>query len=91
MMSTEKVWPDITDDDLWLAVQADIEAQYPGRFTMEYVRDAFERTCAKYDNYVPLDRFMKKVRMVCLWERPLVPHKILHPEDFQDEETQENS
>lgn len=78
-----KVWPDKEDGDLWETVFKDMEAAYPGRFTVAYVRDAFERTCDKYDDYVPLDRFIKKVRMVCLWERPLVPKEILFPEDSE--------
>ncbi len=80
-MQDEKIWPDTTDDDLWAAARADIEAKYPGRFSEEYIRDAFERTCAKFDDYVPLSRFLKKLRMVCLWERPLVPDEILFPEE----------
>lgn len=84
-MNDEKVWPDITDDDLWAAVKADIFGQYPDRFSEAYVRDAFERTCAKFDDYVLMSRFIKKMRMTCLWERPLVAHEILFPDETPEE------
>ncbi len=80
-MHDAKVWPDKDDTDLWKQVLEDINAQYPDRFTEAYVRDAFERTCAKFDDYVVRDRFIKKVKMVCLWERPLVPREILFPDE----------
>ncbi len=78
------VWPDPSDTDLWEAVRADITHAYPDRFSEAYIRDAFERTCAKYEDYVPRSRFLKKVRMACLWDRPLVPNEILFPDRFPE-------
>lgn len=66
---SDPVYPDIRDDDLWLHVRSDLEMHYEGRFNLDQMRQAFEKTCEAFDDYLPLERFMKRVRVNCVWNR----------------------
>ncbi|AAS97752.1 hypothetical protein [Nitratidesulfovibrio vulgaris] len=66
---TDPVYPDISDDDLWLHILADLDAFYGDRFNLDQKRQAFTKTCEAFDDYVPLERFTKRVRVNCVWNR----------------------
>lgn len=71
MPKSGDVYPSITDDDLWQAVQADIAEHHGDRYTVEEVRRAFEIVCDKLDDYLPQPRFLKKVRVELVWNRSI--------------------
>ena len=66
---TDPVYPDISDDDLWLHILADLDAFYGDRFNLDQKRQAFTKTCEAFDDCVPLERFTKRVRVNCVWNR----------------------
>lgn len=70
MTTAPLVFPDPSDDDLWAAVRADMEARFPGRYPEADVRRAFEAVCAELEDYLPQPALLKKVRMACMWTRP---------------------
>lgn len=73
----DRVFPSISDDDLWLGVYAAISAEYPERALLEHVRGAFEAVCAEHDDYMSFKSLLRKVRLHWLWKRPPVPRGML--------------
>ncbi len=73
----ERVYPGVGDDDLWFCVQTVLAAEYgPERVLMEHARTAFEAVCADLDEALPLNDFLRKVRLRWLWQRPPLPRGV---------------
>lgn len=73
----DRVFPSVSDDDLWLSVQHSIQRAYPERALTEHVRWAFEEVCAELDDYLLFKDFLRKVRLKWLWQRPPAPRGML--------------
>ena len=77
-MSVEHlVFPDKEDIDLLRAVMRAIEEKHPGRFNDAQKVEAFTKTCDQYDDSLPLERFIKRAIINCVWDRPIIDKDIL--------------
>jgi hypothetical protein len=73
----ERIFPSVSDDDLWRGALAFMMEQYPDRALPEHVRQAFEAVCADNDEYMLFKDFLRKVRLFWLWKRPPAPRGML--------------
>ena len=83
-MTIEKVWPDADDGDLFARVSEVIEEQHPGRFAKEHIYASFSAACAEFDEHVAVERIIKKTKVKCVWERPVIPPEVLQRIDDED-------
>ncbi|MFV0420876.1 hypothetical protein [Oleidesulfovibrio sp.] len=71
------VFPDKDDIDLLRKVMQAIEEKHPGRFNDAQKLEAFTKTCERYDDSLPLERFLKRAIINCVWDRPIIDKDIL--------------
>lgn len=74
---SDRVFPSLSDDDLWMSVFISIRDEYPERAIMEHIRQAFERVCGENDDYMLFKDFLRKVKLAWLWKRPPAPRGII--------------
>ena len=72
----DRVFPSVSDDDLWVSVERSIMEQYPERALLEHVRWAYETVCEELDDYLLFQDFLRKVRLKWLWKRPPLPRGV---------------
>ena len=73
----DRIFPSVTDNDLWISVLTAIQREYPERALAGHVRQAFETVCEENDAYMPFKNFLRKVRLIWLWKRPPAPRGML--------------
>lgn len=73
----DRIFPSLSDDDLWISTLAHMRRDYPERVLVEHVRQAFESVCQESDDYMLFKDFLRKVRLQWLWKRPPAPRGML--------------
>lgn len=73
----DRIFPSLSDGDLWNSVLFLIQEAYPDRALPEHVREAFEAVCEESDDYMPFKSFHRKVRVRWLWKRPALPRGVV--------------
>lgn len=72
----DRIFPSLSDEDLWTGVFALLKGAYPERVLPEHARAAFEAICDEHDEYMLFKDFYRKVRLRWLWERPALPRGV---------------
>ncbi len=72
----DRIFPSLSDADLWHSVLALLKEAYPERVLAEHAREAFEAVCDEQDDYMPFKDFYRKVRIRWMWKRPPLPRGV---------------
>lgn len=73
----DRVFPSLSDDDLWTSVYTLLREAYPERVLLEHARWAFEAVCEAHDDYMRFRDFYRKVKIKWMWERPPAPRGMV--------------
>lgn len=82
----DRIFPSVSDDDLWRGVYARLREAYPERLLLEHARWAFETVCEENDDGMPFKDFVRKVKLTWLWKRPPAPRGVPGLPDPSDPE-----
>lgn len=72
----DRVFPSLSDADLWDSVLALLMRDYPERVLPEHAREAFEAVCDENDDYMLFKDLYRKVRIRWMWKRPPLPRGV---------------